>query len=314
LGGAIWGIPVYTEGPENNNEFAIWKGGWGVPNSKSVRALLTSSIAAGLTACSVSHVDVRLERDLSGTFKTIMSVNRQIEACAEMPAALRELTEQALAGNPDMRSVFQVSPYNAGDAGGVQAAFHFDSPEDISLRVGQLQQLDIEPTDPDEQGISQAKKELRESVGKLMAQFDSLPVDFTPRIEPVIRPQGEVMWRAEFEGDPGVLANLNFGKDTATHCSPESISFTVTMPVPIKDFSPRSGRASGVLQGSHRVVWTIPREGGGVLLSVTASEPDPDWQPPWSEWLSAHTWIPFVTLITTILGALVAWRQFRKKE
>ena len=62
--------------------------------------LLPFALVPALAGCSVSHVDIAIDRDLSGSFRTVMSVDRQLEQCAQLPKDLQNLKEDTLAANP----------------------------------------------------------------------------------------------------------------------------------------------------------------------------------------------------------------------
>ena len=263
-------------------------------------------------ACSVSEVDIRLNKDLSGRFTTILAVNREIESCAKAPRGLQDLVKDVVSRDADLATVLLHSPYNVGRLGGVRTAFDFATPDDISIRIGQIQRLNLAGEEEDEES------ELQEQMRELLAQADSLPVDFQHLISPSRHEDGRTIWTAEFRGDPGVLANLNFGDDPSSHCSPTSIKFLVTMPAQIIEFSPKSGRATAIQRGTHTVEWQIPREGGEVVLKISAAELDPESATESATdspgWTDLQTWIIFATFLTALIGVLTAWKKFRSDK
>ncbi|HEY5622533.1 MAG TPA: toll/interleukin-1 receptor domain-containing protein [Gammaproteobacteria bacterium] len=235
---------------------------------------MASLAAVLLSACSVDEVAIRLNRDLSGQFTTIMAVDLQNEDFNCRPAAgdLRDYVTELVALDPQLQGVLQYSAYNDNEVGGVRTVFRFDSPDDIPLRIGQLQNLPREQRDEDE---------ANSAFSELMEQFDSIPVDFESQILPVRSVDGERIYEAEFSGDPSVLLTYNlFADDPSTHCTRDALTFNVTMPTTVVDFSPVTGRASATQVNASTVSWNVPREGGEVVLRIRATEPDPDWVPP----------------------------------
>jgi hypothetical protein len=226
-----------------------------------------------------------------------MAVLREKELCQELPRALRELTQDVVSKDPALAGTVQLTPYNVGDLGGARAVFPFDSPDEIAVRIGQLQTLNLESDSENEQ------------IREILASIDSLPVDFRADIAPVRESGGERIWSAEFRGDPSVLSDFNLGEDPSMHCSPAELVFRVSMPAPITEYSPHEGLAIGTLVSDHIVEWRMPRAVGDLVLKVAAAEPNGD-KPLWYD---TQFWIAIVTLVTAVIGALTAWRSFRSK-